>query len=239
MELLKNGGLELEKKNISLGTQQKAFLDTTLGKAVNLGIDAGIRISLPKFLEEDAIKIKDVLLTEGFKSAINTAINGAINLGKNVEGIFTGNFENISQIKQAISSGGLLENISDLLDSAINFAKNEKYISSSTAKEIKKYKNKILESVEESIESELNKQVEAIEKINKYVNKWKEGYEEQNFDKMENQYKQIEKYMEKIIPIENLINEVREIENLHTLIKNNDRNFNITEEEKILAKILK
>ena len=36
--------------------------------------------------------------------------------------------------------------------------------------------------------------------------------------------------LEKIVPLENIINSARKIENIHNLIKNNGNNFNITEE---------
>ena len=44
--------------------------------------------------------------------------------------------------------------------------------------------------------------------------------------------------LEKIVPLENIINSARKIENIHNLIKNNGNNFNITEEEILLAQRL-
>ena len=55
---------------------------------------------------------------------------------------------------------------------------------------------------------------------------------------MEKAYKRIEKQYEKIVPLENLINETKQVKVLHELIKNNGKNFNITEDEKRLAKNL-
>ena len=39
----------------------------------------------------------------------------------------------------------------------------------------------------------------------------------------------------KIIPLENIINETKQIKAIHNLIKNNGQNFEISEEEKRLA----
>ena len=44
--------------------------------------------------------------------------------------------------------------------------------------------------------------------------------------------------MEKIAPIESVINEAKSIENMHDLIKNNGQNFELNYEEKELAKLL-
>ena len=55
---------------------------------------------------------------------------------------------------------------------------------------------------------------------------------------MESNFKNIEKYLDKITPLENTINQARKIENLHNLIKNNGKNFNITDNEKILSEKL-
>ena len=55
---------------------------------------------------------------------------------------------------------------------------------------------------------------------------------------MESNLKNIEKYLEKITPLENTIKQARKIENIHNLIKNNGKNFNISENEKILAEKL-
>ena len=56
---------------------------------------------------------------------------------------------------------------------------------------------------------------------------------------MEKNIKKINKLMENIAPIESIINEANTIKNLHSLIENNNQNFNITYEENEIAKLLK
>ena len=51
----------------------------------------------------------------------------------------------------------------------------------------------------------------------------------------ENRYEKIEKEYNKIIPLENIINETKKVKAIHNLIKNNGQNFNLTEEEERLA----
>ena len=43
-----------------------------------------------------------------------------IDIGKSISGIFTGKFENISQVQTAIGSGGVIDTFSDLIDKASN-----------------------------------------------------------------------------------------------------------------------
>ncbi len=53
-----------------------------------------------------------------------------------------------------------------------------------------------------------------------------------NFEGMEKEYKNIEMQMKKMVPLENIIKEIRNVENIHKLISNNGHNFEITDLEK-------
>ncbi len=88
--------------NENLEKEQDKFIETKVGQAINKGINIGLKAILPNVIEDEFIAVKDSLLTEGFSAAIDTAIKEATNLGKSLTGIVTGNFENISQIKDAI-----------------------------------------------------------------------------------------------------------------------------------------
>lgn len=236
-ELEINNNINLENNNSNNVTyeEQKSFLETNLGQIINGGIDLGLRIILPDVIEDDVIEIKDSIITDGFKEGVKTAIDNAVDLGKSFLGIFTGKFENISQIKEAVKKGGLIDSISDVLDWGIKKAKENKLIKSSTATLIKKGKNKILNNISDNIENNLDSQVESVEKIDKYITKWNEYYNEQDFTNMQKQYTKIEKELEKITPLESTINKARVVENLHNLIKNNGKNFNLSQEELELA----
>lgn len=221
-----------------LEEEQKGFLKTTFGQVVNSGMDLAIRAIMPDLIEDEIINIKDSLITDGFKAAVDTAIEETTNLGKSLTGMITGTFENISQIKNVVKSGGLIDQVSDIVDSAIDWAKEKGWIKSSTAKTIKKGKNTIMKNIEKGIENTLDDQVEALEKIDGYIEKWQKYYNEQNFTNMEYQYKKIQEYLEEVIPLEETIKKARQLENLHELIKNKGKDFNLTEEEKELANLL-
>ena len=65
-----------------------------------------------------------------------------------------------------------------------------------------------------------------------------ESRENKDFDLMEKEMKNINKYLEKIMPLENIIKEARLVENVHNLIKNNNKNFEINEVELEAANVL-
>ena len=108
------------ENNLNNNIGQQKFLETTLGKTINTGIDLGIRAVLPDYIEEQIIGLKDNLINYGLKDGIKKSIDDALNLGKSALGIVTGNFENISQVQNAIKNGGILDNISKVLDSVVN-----------------------------------------------------------------------------------------------------------------------
>jgi len=234
---LKNPEVRNEIAN-NLKEKQEEFLESNLGQVINTGIDIGLKAVLPEWLEDEIIEIKDTALNDGFKEGVQIAINKAIDMGKAIEGIFTGNFESISQIKSVIKSGGLLDTVSDLLDDVISWAKDEKLISSSTAKLIKSSKKTILKSIEDSIDNSLEDQVTAIEKIDGYIEKWNNYFNEQDLKNMKKIYTRMQKEMEKIIPIQDVLNRVEQIENLQELIINKNGDFNLTEEEIELSSML-
>lgn len=226
----------VEREKIQI--EQNKFIKTNLGQAINAGIDIGLKTILPNCVEDEIIAIKDSLITEGFSAAVDTAIEKAANLGKSLIGIITGTFDNISQIKEAIEKGGLVDSISDLLDTGINWAKKQGYINKNTATAIKKGKNAIMDTIEDNIDDSLSNQIEAIEKIDGYIEKWNKYYEEQNFSNMEYQYDKMQEYLQEVIPLEEVLEKARTVENLHELIKNNGKNFEITNQEKELAEML-
>jgi len=193
---------------------------------------------VPDLIDNQVIDIKNAIIKNGFEEGIQTAITSAINLGKSALGMVTGNFEDISQAQNVIRNGGLLDNISDLLDKALNKAKNSGIIENGVYQIIKKGKNTIVNQIEENITEEFGKQAESIQKVGGYINEWKQYYKNQDFEGMQKEYEKIQEKMEELLPLEKTILEVRQVENLHELIKNNNQKFNLTEEQIKLAEIL-
>lgn len=236
--LEKNRDLEIEN-NITKENDQKGFLESALGKTINAAVDIGIRALLPDFIDEQIINIKDNLLEHGLKDGITKTIDDAIDLGKSAIGIFTGDFENVSQMQSAVKNGGLIDGISNLLDIVIDKVSDGGLINNSVAETIKQGKDVILNNVESNIENTFGKQYEAIENVDNYISNWKESFQNQDFDTMEKEYQKLEEQMQNIVPITKTIEEARSIEMLHNLIKNNGQNFNLTNEQLELVEKLK
>lgn len=237
-ELAIENNINLQNDN-NLGNvtyeKQKSFLESSLGQVINGGIDLGLRALLPDVIEDEIIEIKDSIITDGFSAGVKTAIDNVVDMGKSVLGIFTGKFDNMSQVKNVIKSGGLIDSVSDVLDWGIKKSKQNGLINNTTASLIQKGKNTILNTVNNSIENNLTSQMESIEKIDKYISNWNGYLQNQDFNNMEKQYKKIEKELNNVLPLEDVITKARKLENLHELIKNKGGDFNLSKEELELA----
>lgn len=218
--------------------EQKNFLETTLGKTINTAIDIGLRWILPDFIENQIIDVKDSLIKGGLKEGINTVIDSAVDMGKSIMGIFTGKFDSVSQAQEAVKNGGIIDGISNVLDSVINKTTKSGWLNSNIGNLIIKGKDVILDNVSKNIENNFTEQIDGIEKLAKYEENWKEYFNNKDFDGMEREYKKIKEKIKNLLPIETTLKQAREIENLHTLIKNNGKDFNLTKEQLELASSL-
>lgn len=239
MEIMR--GLKNEVDNQieeNLEIKQNKFLETNIGKIVNTAVNVGLRFVLPDLIEDEIIEVKDTILEEGFKEGLDKAIEKGINFGKSTLGILTGKFEDINQMKNVVKKGGIIDNISKLLDTVVTKGNSNGKISNNTANMIKKGKNIILDNISSNIESMMTDQVYLVEKLNKYSKQWNKHFNNKDFYEMEKVYQKINNILERIAPLEQIITDGRRIENLHKLIKNNGRNFNITEDELKLAEVL-
>jgi len=230
---------ETELGEVTIEEKQNKFLEGTLGKVINTGVDIALRAVLPNAIEDEVIDIKNVILTDGFKEGIKAAISAASNIGKSITGIFTGKFDSVSQAYTCVKSGGLIDSASKLVDSAVKAAQDNKLIKASTAKVIKKSKNVVKDCISSKIEENFMEQVDGVEKVGKYINNWNSYLYKRDLDGMKREYNKIVKKLDNLMPIETTLKQARIIENIQTLIKNKGGTMeNITEEEIRLAQNL-
>lgn len=226
MELLDNlNEIGNKLRNINFSEIQNNFLDSTLGKITNFAIDEGLKSVLPDFLEDEIIEVKDELINNGLKEGIDTAIENAIKLGKATLGIFTGNFESVEQAHSAVKEGGLIDGLSKALDFTVNKLEDNNIISSNISDLILTGKNLILKNVNNNIEKEFLIETASVNKLEKYIDNWEKSYQNKDIEGMEKEYKKIKKEVDKILPLEKILNNIKKIENINGLIKNNE-NFN-------------
>lgn len=220
------------EQNLENGLGKKEnFLNSTLWKTINNGIDIGLRFLLPDIVEDEIIDLKDNLINYGLKDGIKKSIDSVIETGKQALGIFSGNFENIDQLQSVIKNGGIIDKVSDVLDTVVDKAESAGKINTVIGSTIKKGKTAILSNVERNIEATLNNQISGVKNVEKYINNWKEYYNNKNFDGMEKEYNKIQKELKELTPLENTLKNARYVEDMHNLIKNNGKNFELSEEE--------
>ena len=224
--------MELENNIINeLENKQNNFFDTFLGKAINGAIDISLRAILPDLIEEQIIDIKDSLFENGLQEGIKNAIDSGIDFAKSFSGIFTGNFENIDQIKIAIGKGGIVDTISDVIDFSLAKIYEKGSINNTVYSLIKSGKNVLLNNISSNLNNQLNKQTDLINDLESNIVSWREAYNNKNFELMNKIYKTIENNIYSIIPIERLIKDFREIENIQNFIKNKGENYEISKLE--------
>ena len=221
--------------NNSLEIKQNNFLQSVLGKALNNGVNIGLRYLLPNWAEDKVIELKDNLLNYGLKDGISKTIQSVIDTGKSAIGIVTGNFENVNQINEAVKNGGIIDTFSEMFDSVLNRVYSSGKINSTTFNLIHNGKNSILNNVEKNIESNLTNQINSSKKLENHISNWKNHFKDKDFSGMEIEYKNIKTELKELVPIENTINNARNVEILHNLIKNNGQDFNLTQDEIDLA----
>lgn len=221
-----------------LGKEQGQFMNNMMNSVMNTALDIGLRAILPDLIEQQVIDIKNSLFSEGLQEGINTAINSLKDFAKSALGIVTGDFENISQVQNAVEKGGIIDTISNLIDFALDKSLDKGLIDKNTASLIDKGKDVILDNISQNIEGTLTEQIKGIEKLDKYSENWNKYYNEKDFDGMEKEYTKIKKQLKELIPLEETLKNAREIENIHTLIKNNNGDFNLSQNELDLAKKL-
>lgn len=201
-------------------------IDEKFSKTMNNTIDniynEILRTFLPDSIEDKVIKIKDQL--------------GLSQLSKKVADFTKDVINNKNEKKEN-------KNMSDLdiekeTSKIISSIKDSYNLSTQQIKKLEKNKETISNKVEQELNKEIKNYVNIFEKNDKYVNEWKEFYNSKDFKNMEKVYKKIEKNMKDIAPIEEKIKEVRELENIHLLIKRKGGDFNLTNEELELTKSL-
>ena len=134
-------------------------------------------------------------------------------------------------MQDIVKSGGVIDGVSDLWDFVVNKAKKSGKLNSDVASILKNGKKIVLDNVEKNIENSFKNEINKETNLEKYINNWQDAYQKQDFKQMEKIFNKIEKELKEIAPVENIINKARQVENLHTLIKNNGQNFNLTNEQ--------
>lgn len=227
--------MELENEinnKLELQNKQNNFFDSFIWNTINTAIDVGLRTILPDLIENQIIDIKNSLFENGLKEGVKTASEIGINFIKSINGIFTGNFENIEQVKIAIENGGILDTISNIIDFSLDKINKKGYINNTIYSLIKGGKNVLLNNISEKLNKELEKQSDLMTYLENNIKDWKKAFNDKDLNSMNEIYINIEDKIDNILPIEKLISEIRQIEEIQNYIKSKGNNFEISELEK-------
>lgn len=217
---------------------QENNIKTTISKVINTALEIGLKAVLPDFIEEDVLEIKDKFIQEGFSEGVQEIVDKLQETGKSITGIFTGDFENISQIKKIIQTDGLLDGISDLIDKILKILKEKKIITKDIYTLIKNGKKSILSTVEEELESLYKEDTYSLEKLNQYCEEWKEYYSKKDYEGMSKAMNKISQRLKQSKIVEETINEARNIEKIQEYINESGNIDSLSEDEKeLLEKI--
>ena len=158
---------------------------------------------------------------------------------KSIQGIFTGKFESIDQVKRLIETDGILDAASDLIDKILKTMLSKKKINKSTYNLIKTGKKEILNSLENELENYYKIDTYSLEKIQEYCQEWKENYTKKNYQEMQKTMNKIKQRLDKSESIEDIIKQAREIEKIQKYIEEKGSIENLSESEKMLIEKIK
>lgn len=228
--LKRSNNLFIERSNMEITTkgikENLNHIDEKFCEVITNTIDSIyneiLKTFLPDSIEDKVIKIKDQIGLSKLSKNVENFIREIINSkGKND---LTKSIKELNIEKQ---TNTLISNIGD----AFNLSMNQ-------INKLENNKKAISKKVEEQLSKEIKNYINTFEKNEKYISEWEKFYTSKDFENMDKIYKKIEKNVKNIIPIEEKIKEVRELENLHLLIKRKGGDFNLTNEEIELAKKL-
>lgn len=227
MDLKNNINKAINNLENNIANAQEKFMESGLYNVFDKALDTGIRIALPEVVEDVAIDIKDAIFENGLTNGVKQIWNNIKDFGKSVYGIVTGKFDNIDQIKEVTKSGGVLDGLSKIFDFALDKAVDKDKITKQESKSIKTQKNSIIKDIKDNFSESLDKQSTYVEKIQTYNDKWNESFANKDLKGMKSANKNIQKYLNKTIPLENVLKEARKIEIMQNLVESTG-SFDIT-----------
>ena len=218
-------------KELQLGDQAKNIL-TNIGNAFSNAMQKGAeKLSFPEGMKE---QVKLGLEKIDLKEIGGKAAEGALKAGMQKLGIKSGMFSNLKGIFEAVKEGDLKKGLSSGFNTAIDLVKLPK-----VAKTIlKEGKNLILDrTMGDEFKRIMKSQQNTISRINKKCNQMEEAFKNNDTKTLDKIAKTLKTDVEKVMPIQNVINRGNEMLNKYELFKNKS-GAQITSEELELIKKL-
>ena len=218
MEKLEN---ELNN-NIYLNNNKYDELNNKIDEMLNNIYDKVIKSVLPDEIADTVINIKDVMSLNKLSGNIADKVSNFISGNKKYN-----NSQNLSIINDI--------NFDEQIDNFIDKIKKDNNLQINDIKEIEKNKDNISNNLERNTNYEIEKYIKAFNDNTKYIEEWKKNYEKKDFSKMQKSFKKIKKSADNLLPIAERLKVLKQLENIHLLIKSKGGDFNLTNEEIELA----
>ena len=217
-----NNQLTNDIKTNEISKNQNDFIGNMFKNAINFGVDLGLKSLLPDLIEDQVIDIKNSILEGGFKEGVNTLMKKVNEFKNSINGIFTGNFNNIQEINTATKQGGIIKTVSKGLSKGIDAGVKSGIIPKSIGGILKAGKTTMLNEFSNSLESQMRKEIQKFDTLNDLNKKWYDALDQRNFDKMTKYTEKISALSKDLVKFSNIINETKKIEELHNFIKENN-----------------
>ena len=217
-----NNQLTNDIKTNEISKNQNDFIGNMFKNAINFGVDLGLKSLLPDLIEDQVIDIKNSILEGGFKEGVNTLIKKVNEFKNSINGIFTGNFNNIQEINTATKQGGIIKTVSKGLSKGIDAGVKSGIIPKSIGGILKAGKTTMLNEFSNSLESQMRKEIQKFDTLNDLNKKWYDALDQRDFDKMTKYTEKISALSKDLVKFSNIINETKKIEELHNFIKENN-----------------
>ena len=212
---------ETRENSLALVQEQNRFFDSRFGQAIDRGIDLGIRAIFPDFLEQSVINVKNTLIQEGLREGINKAVSEAVNMGRRAIDAVRGVFRSGNDARSAVEQGDLIGNVSKEIDEVVGKLGNHTVEGIHIGNRLAQGKEMMLELVRRNIDSSLSMQNELSNEMDGRITNWNSAFENEDFSRMQGEYEIITEIASNLMPTERLQSDLRKLENIHNLIKNN------------------
>ena len=201
-------------KNVNLDNSSKNIINS-IGEAFKNAVNKGAeRLSFPDGMSQ---AVKEGLEKIDLKEIGGKAAESALKAGMQSLGMKSNLFSNVKGVFKAIQEGDLKGGLSSGLNAAIDIVKLPK-----VAKTIlKQGKDVILEqTMGDELKNVMKTQQNTISRINKKCTQMEEAFKNNDDKTLDRVYKSLRTDMEKVMPIQNVLNKGNDIMNRYELYKN-------------------
>lgn len=204
--------------NQEINNSQTNFLNNILEKALNFGVNMGIKAITPDFVEDQVIEIKDNIIENGFEKTVSSLVNQVQDFGKNVMGLFNGNFNNSKELEQATKNVELYNMVEQLVNKGIDRAIKSKKINKDLGNFLKDTNSVIVENFSKDLNKSILKENKNFEKLDQYNKDWENAWLDRDIEKMEKALENINKMLEKLTKYKDPIIKADRLNELHNHI---------------------